>query len=112
MSLALVRVTPKGGLEAMSTASVSIVGGGLSGLAAALAVVRDGGHARVYERRGESGARFHGDFQGLENWSTEGDVLEEIASFGIEPTPLAGHAQLAGGDVPAGHVRRLNVHTL
>lgn len=70
----------------MSTTSVSIVGGGLSGLAAALAVVRDGGRARVYERRGESGARFHGDFQGLENWSTEGDVLEEFASFGIEPT--------------------------
>ena len=86
MSQALVRVTRKGGLEAMSTTPVSIVGGGLSGLAAALAVVRDGGHARVYERRGESGARFHGDFQGLENWSTEGDVLEEIASFGIEPT--------------------------
>lgn len=65
---------------------VSIVGGGLSGLAAALAIVRGGGRARVFERRREVGARFHGDFQGLENWSTEGDVLEEMASLGIEPT--------------------------
>lgn len=63
---------------------VAIVGGGLSGLAAALAVVHAGGGAEVVERRREVGARFHGDFQGLENWSTEGDVLEELASLGIE----------------------------
>ena len=65
---------------------VPIVGGGLSGLAAALTVVRGGGRAHVFERRRDVGARFHGDFQGLENWSTEGDVLEEIASIGVEPT--------------------------
>lgn len=56
----------------------------MAGLAAALAVVRRGGRARVFERRRDAGARFHGDFQGLENWSTDGDVLEELASFGIE----------------------------
>jgi flavin-dependent dehydrogenase len=70
----------------MRNTPVPIVGGGLSGLAAALAVVRGGGRARVFERRREVGARFHGDFQGLENWSTKGDVLEEIASLGIELT--------------------------
>jgi len=63
---------------------VTIAGGGLSGLAAALAVVRRGGQARVLERHQEVGARFHGDFQGLENWSTEGDVLDELRSSGIE----------------------------
>ena len=68
----------------MAHTSVSIAGGGLAGLAAAVAVVRRGGHARVFERRRDVGARFHGDFQGLENWSTEEDVLEELASFGIE----------------------------
>lgn len=76
--------TWKDGAEAMPSTPVTIVGGGLSGLAAALAVVRRGGRARVFERRHEVGARFHGDFQGLENWSTEGDVLEDLASFGIE----------------------------
>jgi flavin-dependent dehydrogenase len=44
------------------------------------------------ERRQDVGARFHGDFQGLENWTTENDVLEELHSFGIatgfEATPF------------------------
>lgn len=70
----------------MPTTAVPIVGGGLSGLAAALAVVRSGGRAHVFERRGDIGGRFHGDFQGLENWTNGIDVLEELASFGIEPT--------------------------
>jgi flavin-dependent dehydrogenase len=68
------------------SAIVKIVGAGLAGLTAALAVVRGGGRARVFERRSDVGARFHGDFQGLENWSNEQNVLEELASFGIEPT--------------------------
>ncbi len=68
----------------MAPPTVTIAGGGPAGLAAALAVVRDGGRARVLERRGDIGVRFHGDFQGLENWTTEGDVLEELRSIGIE----------------------------
>jgi phytoene dehydrogenase-like protein len=50
----------------MRTIPVPIVGGGLSGLAAALAVVHRGGRAHVFERRLEVGARFHGDFRGPE----------------------------------------------
>jgi flavin-dependent dehydrogenase len=72
--------------DAMTKTTVSIAGAGLSGLTAALAVVQQGGQARVLERRGEVGARFHGDFQGLENWSTQRDVLEELTSLGIVPT--------------------------
>jgi len=68
----------------MPESAVAIAGGGLSGLAAALAVARRGGRARVFERRDEIGARFHGDFQGLENWSTEADVLDELATLGID----------------------------
>lgn len=30
-------------------------------------------------------ARFHGDFQGLENWSSDQDVIDELAAAGIEP---------------------------
>lgn len=63
---------------------VDIVGAGPAGLAAAITVARRGGSAVVYDRRKEVGARFHGDFQALENWSTEGDVLEELGSIGIE----------------------------
>jgi flavin-dependent dehydrogenase len=65
---------------------VQIIGAGPAGLAAAIAVSRAGGRAVVYERQPEVGARFHGDFQGLENWTTRGDIFEELASFGIEPT--------------------------
>jgi flavin-dependent dehydrogenase len=39
----------------------------------------------VFERQADVGTRFHGDFQGLENWTTEGDVLEELAACGVEP---------------------------
>jgi flavin-dependent dehydrogenase len=68
------------------TDEIEIAGAGPAGLAAALTIARNGGHAVVAERRDEVGKRFHGDFQGLENWTTSGDVLDEFASIGIEPT--------------------------
>ncbi len=62
---------------------IEISGAGPAGLAAALAIHHSGGQARVYERRKEVGVRFHGDFQGLENWTTDTDVLDELRSLGI-----------------------------
>ncbi|MFV1973881.1 MAG: NAD(P)/FAD-dependent oxidoreductase [Thiohalobacterales bacterium] len=62
---------------------IEISGAGPAGLAAALAVTAAGQQALVYEKRADVGSRFHGDFQGLENWTTKGDVLEELASMGI-----------------------------
>jgi len=64
---------------------IEISGAGPAGLAAAIAIVRAGGNARVYERRNDVGARFQGDFQGLENWTTETGVLEELDGIGIAP---------------------------
>jgi flavin-dependent dehydrogenase len=63
---------------------IHIVGAGPAGLAAALTVARAGGRAIVHERCSDVGGRFHGDLQGIENWTTAGDALEELASFGIE----------------------------
>ena len=63
---------------------IEISGAGPAGLAAALFVQRAGGRARIYERRKDVGGRFHGDFQGLENWTTDTDVLLELQSMGIE----------------------------
>ena len=63
---------------------VHLVGAGPAGLAAALTVARAGGRAIVHERRPDVGGRFQGDLQGIENWTTAGDVMEELASFGIE----------------------------
>jgi flavin-dependent dehydrogenase len=65
---------------------IEIAGAGPAGLAAALTIARGGGRALVSERRDDVGKRFHGDFQGIENWTTAGDVLDEFASIGIEPT--------------------------
>lgn len=67
------------------TTPIRIAGAGPAGLSAALTVTAAGRKAAVYEQRADVGVRFHGDYQGLENWSTEQDVLEELASIGIEP---------------------------
>lgn len=79
---------PKNGLPGMTATagSIDIAGAGLAGLSAAVTAGRAGARAIVYERRRGVGGRFSGDFQGLENWTTETDVLEELAKTGIEPT--------------------------
>jgi flavin-dependent dehydrogenase len=66
--------------------NVAISGAGPAGLAAALTAVRAGLGVTVFERADDVGARFHDGFQGLENWTTEGDVLDELGTLGIEPT--------------------------
>lgn len=63
---------------------IHVSGAGPSGLTAALVANRAGRSVLVHERSMEVGHRFHDDFQGLENWTTDGDVLEEIASLGID----------------------------
>ena len=62
---------------------IEIVGAGPAGLAAAITAARGGARVVVHERAPRVGARFHGDFQGLENWTTEGDVLDELAGVGV-----------------------------
>jgi flavin-dependent dehydrogenase len=63
---------------------VNILGGGLSGLACAIILQKNGYNANIYEKRKNSGARFNSDWQGLENWSEDLDVLDEIRSLGID----------------------------
>ncbi len=64
--------------------SLDIVGAGPSGLSAALAARALGVEVTVYEKRADAGARFHGDFQGLENWTSRIDVLAELEAIGIQ----------------------------
>ena len=62
---------------------IEVVGAGPAGLAAAITAARGGARVVVHERARRVGSRFHGDFQGLENWTTEADVLEELAAAGV-----------------------------
>ena len=47
---------------------VKIMGAGLSGLAAATVLAKAGVEVHVHDSREDSGKRFDGDFQALENW--------------------------------------------
>ncbi len=65
---------------------VTVVGAGPAGLACAITLARSGRAVIVREWHRQAGTRFHGDFQNLENWSDERDVLDELRAAGIETT--------------------------
>jgi len=67
----------------MRDAPIHIVGAGPAGLAAALTAAGAGVRAIVHEQRPDVGGRFHGDLQGIENWTTRGDVLGELEAIGV-----------------------------
>ena len=52
-----------------TTEPIHIMGAGLSGLAAATILAKAGKEVHVHDVRADSGARFDGDFQALENLS-------------------------------------------
>lgn len=62
---------------------IEIAGAGPAGLAAAITLARAGQSVVVHEMYGEVGHRFGRDLQGLENWTTEQDVLAVFEDLGI-----------------------------
>lgn len=64
---------------------ITIIGAGPAGLACAIVLARAGRTVLVREWKGTVGHRFHDDFQGLENWSTADDCLDNLAAIGIAP---------------------------
>lgn len=62
---------------------VNIMGGGLSGLTAAINLAQAGYTVDVFENRSDCGKRFLGDVEGLENWSSPKDIVSEIQQMGI-----------------------------
>ena len=71
----------------MATRHLQIVGAGPAGLGAALTARAAGASVTVYEKHSRAGARFHGDFQGLENWTTDEDALAELERLGAPLIP-------------------------
>jgi len=64
--------------------AIHIMGAGLSGLAAATVLAKAGKEVHVHDVRHDSGARFDGDFQALENWSMDADFFDQLASWGFD----------------------------
>jgi len=69
----------------VDTEDITIAGAGPAGLTAAIILAQAGRRVRVFEQRSGVGRRFNDDFQGLENWSRDEDVLEEVTAMGISP---------------------------
>lgn len=79
----IVSAGPNSRPESRHKSVVSIIGAGPAGLACAIILARAEYPVIVHEQRAHVGGRFHGDFQGLENWSSDEDVLEELTRSGI-----------------------------
>ncbi|MDI6890567.1 MAG: NAD(P)-binding protein [Thermodesulfovibrionales bacterium] len=62
---------------------IKIIGAGPAGFAAAINLAMNTYKVTVYEKDADVGMRFHNDFQGLENWSTEEDVLASFKKMSI-----------------------------
>jgi flavin-dependent dehydrogenase len=68
----------------MEDSTIKIIGAGPAGLSAAINLARRKIKVIVYERNSDVGMRFNNDFQGLENWSTEEDVINLLQSMSID----------------------------
>jgi hypothetical protein len=67
----------------MGREAIKIAGAGPSGLTAAINLAKAGIPVDVFEKRSDTGKRFHGDLQGLENWSSEVDVLDLLRDMNL-----------------------------
>jgi|SRR3989338_2359789 len=64
--------------------TIKIAGAGISGLTAAINLAKAGYKVEVYEKNEISGKRFHGDLQGIENWSFGQDALDFLGEVNIK----------------------------
>jgi len=65
--------------------TISIAGAGPSGLTAAINLARAGYDVVVHEQHPDVGMRFSEDFQAIENWSSDEDLLTALCQIGIKP---------------------------
>jgi len=81
---------------------IAIAGAGISGMTSAIYLKQNGVPVTIYEKRDKIGGRFKGDWQGIENWTSPEDVLEEIQGMSLDLSipqfPLPSLKLLVGGD--------------
>ncbi|HUN54654.1 MAG TPA: NAD(P)/FAD-dependent oxidoreductase [Smithella sp.] len=64
--------------------ALKILGSGPSGLSAAIILAKAGYPVEVYEKNNDAGKKYFGDLQGLENWTSRDDVLDDFKKAGID----------------------------
>lgn len=69
--------------DSISRDTIQIAGAGPAGLAAAITLARAGRRVLIHEAAKEVGFRFQCDHQGLENWTSERDVLDDFREYGL-----------------------------
>lgn len=69
----------------MSMDTIRIAGAGLAGLSAAIGLARSGYRVEVFEKNADSGQARHPEWDGIENWTTETDLLTLLGEWGIAP---------------------------
>lgn len=62
----------------------NVIGAGPAGLVAAINLAKAGFAVTLHESAPSVGHRFHGDFQGIENWTTEDDVRKFLKRINVE----------------------------
>jgi flavin-dependent dehydrogenase len=67
-----------------SQKTIDVVGAGPAGLVAAINLAKAGFAVTLHEASPSVGHRFHGDFQGIENWTTEDDVRKFLKRINVE----------------------------
>lgn len=63
---------------------IKIIGAGISGLTAAINLAKAGYKVKVFEKNEVVGKRFHGDYQGIENWIYKKDALKHLKALNIK----------------------------
>jgi flavin-dependent dehydrogenase len=80
----MIQTSPLNRATMSGEAAIHIMGAGLSGLASATLLARAGREVHVHDIRDDSGARFDGDFQALENWSMDDDFFDQLEEWGFD----------------------------
>jgi 2-polyprenyl-6-methoxyphenol hydroxylase-like FAD-dependent oxidoreductase len=70
----------------MGMTPIRIAGAGLAGLSAAIGLARRGYRVDVFEKNADSGQARHTDWDAIENWTTEEDLLDLLGTWGIAPS--------------------------